>query len=286
MRRRPDWIADLLRSCPSTGNGVHNWLHVVALKLHRYFPDKNELAQLLREATAHCGREVTDREIDEAIKNSRRLIENSNGDAAPMRRWPNRDEQRIKDIVSAGPSLAEFTALSPVRWTDGSQQTEQVIDELFPGNPLLCAGPSQRHSITQTREQWCGRLARQQFIVPSPMTERFGETQSGTMSMRSLANTGPRRFIVIEFDSGSFDAHAALLNHLWKFAPLVLAVHSANKSLHGWFACGEQPEQTIEKFFRYAVSLGADRATWTRGQLVRMPDGERENGKIQRVVFF
>ena len=30
-------------------------------------------------------------------------------------------------------------------------------------------------------------------------------------------------------------------------------------------------------FFRYAVTLGADRATWTRCQLVRMPDGLRRN---------
>ena len=37
---------------------------------------------------------------------------------------------------------------------------------------------------------------------------------------------------------------------------------------------------------RYAVSLGADRATWTRSQFVRMPDGTRDNGKRQTVYFF
>ena len=39
------------------------------------------------------------------------------------------------------------------------------------------------------------------------------------------------------------------------------------------------------KFFRYALSLGADPATWTRCQFVRMPDGRRDNAKRQTVFF-
>ncbi len=37
---------------------------------------------------------------------------------------------------------------------------------------------------------------------------------------------------------------------------------------------------------RYAVALGADRATWTRSQFVRMPGGTRDNGKPQTIYFF
>jgi len=36
----------------------------------------------------------------------------------------------------------------------------------------------------------------------------------------------------------------------------------------------------------YAVSLGADSATWTKSQFVRMPDGTRENGKRQEILYF
>jgi hypothetical protein len=104
--------------------------------------------------------------------------------------------------------------------------------------------------------------------------------------MRCLQNTGPRRFLVVEFDQGDFDQHAALLSHLSGLAPLVLAVHSGNKSLHGWFYCEGQSQELIHRFFRYAVSLGADSATWTPCQLVRMPDGLRDTGVRQRVVFF
>ena len=112
-----------------------------------------------------------------------------------------------------------------------------------------------------------------------------GQTKDGKESKHTLANTGPRRFLICEFDTGTPDDHAALLLHLGKFAPLVCAVHSGNKSLHGWFYVHGQPDAKIEKFFRYAVSLGADRATWTRSQFVRMPDGTRDNGKRQTVFF-
>jgi hypothetical protein len=103
--------------------------------------------------------------------------------------------------------------------------------------------------------------------------------------MHTLANTGPRRFLICEFDHGHADEHAALLLHLGRFAPLVCVVHSGGKSLHGWFLVAGQLGDQVERFFRYAVSLGADRATWTRSQFVRMPDGTRENGRRQTIYF-
>jgi hypothetical protein len=131
-------------------------------------------------------------------------------------------------------------------------------------------------------------------------------TQQGKLSAHALSNTGPRRFLIVEFD---FDASnsdeearllerlaadgrdvrdlcAALLLHLAEKAPLALAVHSGGKSLHGWFYCAGVPEQTVCRTFRYAVSLGADSANWTPSQFARMPDGLRENGRRQTVYFF
>jgi hypothetical protein len=91
---------------------------------------------------------------------------------------------------------------------------------------------------------------------------------------------------VIEQDTGTADEQAAVLLHLASKAPLVLALHSGGKSIHGWFYCNGQPEDHLLKFMRYAVMLGADRATWTRSQFVRMPDAIRNNGKRQTVLFF
>ena len=124
-----------------------------------------------------------------------------------------------------------------------------------------------------------------QFIVPSPMSAVTGLTKDGRESKHALDNTGPRRFLVCEFDTGTIDQHAALLIHLAEFAPLVCVVHSGRKSLHGWFLVQDQPEDKVLRFFRYAVKLGADPATWTRSQFVRMPDGTRDNGSRQTVYF-
>jgi hypothetical protein len=144
-----------------------------------------------------------------------------------------------------------------------------------------------------------------QFIVPSPMIASQGLTREGKLSAHALSNTGPRRFLIVEFDFDASNSNeearllerfaaegrdvrdlcAALLLHLAEKAPLALAMHSGGKSLHGWFYCSGVPEEQVWRFFRYAVSLGADRANWTPSQFARMPDGLRENGRRQTVYF-
>jgi hypothetical protein len=95
----------------------------------------------------------------------------------------------------------------------------------------------------------------------------------------------------IHFDPNEFSpivdmaVEAAVLLHLAERAPLVLAVTSGNKSLHGWFACRDASDDKLRAFFNYAIMLGADSATWTPCQLVRMPEGQRDNGARQAVLF-
>ena len=118
------------------------------------------------------------------------------------------------------------------------------------------------------------------------MTATTGITQEGRESEHTLSNTGPRRFLIVEQDGGGADEQAAVLLHLARRAPLALAVHSGGKSIHGWFFCEGQSEERLRKFMRYAVTLGADPATWTRSQFVRMPGGTRDNGRPQTIYFF
>ena len=119
------------------------------------------------------------------------------------------------------------------------------------------------------------------------MTARKRAHAGGRESAHARSITpGLRRFLVVEFDQGDVDDHAALLWHLALKAPLAMVVHSGSKSLHGWFFCAGQPEERLRQVMRYCVSLGADPATWTRSQFVRMPDGTRDNGKRQVVFYF
>jgi hypothetical protein len=201
--------------------------------------------------------------------------------------WPTPDYGLIQSITAIGPSLHDLLESSPVRFDDGEPHTEEIIDALFPGNPLLCAGYSNSVFRTMHREEWRGLLSLQQFIVPHPMSASTGKTRQGKLSAHTLENTGPFTYLVIEFDSGSIDSHAALLHYLGNRGPLVLATYSAGKSLHGWFACRKEPHETLRRFMAAAVRLGADKATWlNRSQFVRMPDGIRPAHGRQSVFYF
>jgi hypothetical protein len=100
----------------------------------------------------------------------------------------------------------------------------------------FCVGTDQRQALTcPLSELSAQELAGYQFVVPSPMSKPAGINLEGKKSVRCLDNTGPRRFVVTEFDQGSLDEQAALLLYLATILPLILVVFSGSKSLHGWF---------------------------------------------------
>ena len=285
-RQLPQFVRDLLASPPRRGGGLNLWLYRVARVLHPY-RDSAEIIELLRAATA--GEPIKHGEIERAVGRSKATAwkpGQAPQNTTRLTAWPKVNVEQREAAIESGAGLVDLWENSPVRFEDNKSHTEEIIDALFPGDPLLCCGPSNSDFDTRTRSEWRGELSVLQLIVPSPMTARSGLTQDGKQSSHALSITGQRRFLVIEFDQGDVDDHAALLWHLALKAPLAMIVHSGSKSLHGWFFCAGQPEERLRQVMRYCVSLGADRATWTRSQFVRMPDGTRDNGKRQVVYYF
>jgi len=285
MKTLPSFIDEMLAAPPRAGEGVHNWLFRLARQLHAHLPAV-EIVALLESRVQGCGRHVSRKEITDAVQNALACAWMPGSNAAPAAsKWPKVNQEQRAAILRDNGGLADLWEASKPCIEDAAQHTEEIIDRLFPGNPLLCCGKSNSVFDTKPREDWRGQLSALALIVPSPMSAIEGVTKDGKPSRHTLSNTGARRFLICEFDTGTADEHAALLLHLGTIAPLVCAVHSGNKSLHGWLYVHGQPDAKIEKFFRYAVSIGADRATWTRSQFVRLPDGTRENGKRQTVFF-
>ena len=183
--------------------------------------------------------------------------------------------------------LAELLERSDPRPMDSpDNEMESIIATLFPGNPWVCCGNPYRYcgekklnSETRRLEDWLGDLDNKSLIVPSPMRKKYGLTQDGKKSERTLTNVGQRRFLVVEFDRHSIDDQSAFHLHLSVLFPLVCVVHSGGKSLHGWYLVAGQPESKVRNFFEYAVRLGADPKTWNRVQFVRMPGGMRRDGR-------
>ena len=287
-RDLPAFLHDLINSTPRAGEGVHGWLFRVARQLHAHLT-AGEIVSLLEKRVRDCGRHVPRNEIVAAVQNSIGCAWQPSGKPTPVQsvnKWPALNQEAREAILRDSYGLADLWEASPVRIEDSAAHAERVIDALFSGNPLLCCGKSNHEFDTRPREDWRGELPQLALIVPSPMSAVEGVTKQGKPSRHTLSNTGPRRFLVDEFDTGTADDHAALLLHLGTIGPLVLAVHSGNKSLHGWSYCAGQPQDKLLRFMRYAVSLGADPATWTRSQFVRMPDGTRESGTRQTVFYF
>ena len=285
-KQLPQFVRDLLSSPPRRGDGLHNWLFRTARVLHP-FRSREEIIDLLEAAT--IGESVKPGEIESAVDSSAACAWSPGANTRMEKKtilWPTLDEAKRTDIIASGAGLPGLWELSPGPRGDADSQTEEIIDALFPSDSLLCCGASSMSFSTRPRSEWRGKLARLQLIVPSPMSAVTGKTKDGRESQHTLSNTAPRRFLVVEQDSGTPDEQTSVLVHLTKFAPLALAVHSGSKSIHGWFYCEGTPEEHLRRFMNYAVSLGADRATWTRSQFVRMPDGTRDNGNRQSVYFF
>lgn len=315
----PHHLVPSLRECPSTGAGVHRWLFTTARDLHRcgFTPDKS--VELLRYHSSKCGRIVRDREIREAVRDSAPhavtftagSAGRSGNTSSRLGHWPKRNYGLIYNLAAKGPSLQELRARSPVVLSQHKRHTEAVIGRLFPGDPLLCCG-FKNNVHTKRRFTWWHRhiMGLLPFIVPSPMSAEYGFKKDGGRSARCLSNTGPRKNLVVEFDFkirlngptaaeenamlvklqergiGVLDLCAALTCDLMRFHRPVLVVYSGGKSLHTWFPVSRTPEDWSRKFMEYAVSIGADPATWTRCQLVRMPDGTREDGTRQEIIYF
>jgi hypothetical protein len=279
----PRWASDIVGNPPKSGEGFHRWLFRAGRALWQCGRSESDIIAILDNAATACGRHVSAREIQDSAKNSR--TRSFQGSGAQRRPWPSLNCEQREAITTSGGGLVDLWETSPVRFEDNVVHTEQIIDATFPGNPLLCCAATKATARTAKREEWRGRMSQLQLIVPNPMTFVTGLNQSGEVSNRCLSNTGARRFLIVEFDAGTLDQHAALLLHLAERAPLALTVFSGSKSLHGWFYCAGIPDEKLSRFFRYAVSLGADVATWTSCQLVRMPDGVRDNNRRQTVYF-
>jgi len=282
----PQFVRDLLASPPHRGGGLNNWFYRVARVLHPY-RESAEIIELLRAATV--GERVKHGEIERAVERSKaRAWQPGQGaqSVGQTSAWPKVNTEQREAVIASCGGLVDLWEISPLRFADNESHTEHIIDVLFPGDPLLCAGKSHCDFETRSRSEWRGELARLQVIGPNPMIARVGRMQDGKASAHALETTGPRRFLVIEQDSGTLDEQSAVLLHLAGLAPLAVAVHSGGKSIHGWFYSGGQQEEKLRGFMQYAVSLGADSQMWTRSQFARMPDGIRDNGKRQTVYFF
>jgi len=227
----------------------------------------------------------------------------------PRPKWPELDQPKVIDLIRNHPvRVSEFNAISPMPTEEANQpgiHLPLLYGQGETKDPWICIGWDFRNALTRRLSEWKDHSydVAPQFIVPNPMKGESGIKTDREPSPRALSNVLSRRFIVIEtdftkekhqeifhgFPDDAFTVHdlcATILVELARFAPLIMAVNSGGKSIHGWFPANV--EKRIQyNFFRTACSLGADPALANLNQWSRYPAGIRtKGGTFQKVEYF
>ncbi len=285
----------LVGPCPVRPEaGVHAWLWKAGIEAGKQGVigafGEFDFRRDLEEELAGCGREVSSREIDDALQNSRAAAfsDRPRGEKA-LKTALFQPELVAKVVQEERITTAELSERSPGRTQFAMRVPRLFLRHLFRPGELVCVATGKQDALTAPLESWTpDRLERAAFLVPSPMSALRGRKKNGEgTGTRTRDNTGPRRYLVVESDRGlGWDEQASILWHLGVQRPLVMVVHSGGKSLHGWFWAEGCTDEEVEPFFTLARKLGADERLWWKEQLVRMPDGMRDGRTRQRVVFF
>ena len=232
-----------------------------------------------------------DREILSAIQSAYEVTPSTG--TARVRPWPTPN----RTLQSECRRLSERRGWTLERLREASALDAKTAEQTKPDwflqhllgdgmDVLACVGTGVAKFETELLYTFGARLFMFEFVVPNAMSAPMGKRKSdGEYSAHTLDNTGPRQNIVVEFDDGAtLDEQSA--RHIWlsELRELRMVVFSGSKSLHGWYRATD--EQADRQFMETAVRLGGDPKTWLRSQFVRMPNGQRENGTIQRVEFF
>lgn len=271
---------------PPPHDGINLWCIASARKCQLAGITPGEAQQMILSFQGQARRPIKNSEV-------RRAVERAYATTLPdtpsyIRKFQQKWEPRKTRPTNYGGNsrkvtIADLWDASPWR-IDGGITQRMILDLLFPDpQGLICVGKSAYEFHTARLDQFRD-LTKCQFIVPCYMTKRKGLTQDGKESMHCLDNCGPRRFCVCDFDEPKSAEHPAIISHLSKSFPLVMALSSGGKSLHAWFSIKENDE---EDFWDAAVPMGADSALKrNRSSFVRIPFGTRDNGAIQEVLYF
>jgi len=270
--------------CPV--NGIHTWVMDAAWHCRKMGLNAAEAVRLIHTHDGSLRRNLQPREAVDAVEKafSAKLDSSVRFERVPeLPTWNAVETARLHREM--GTTNQDMIDASPERDLE-SFHPRGILERLFPDpDGLICIGESAYSFLTAPLRDH-SRLRQKQFITPAFMLSTHGETKTGKLSMHAKSNTGPRRFIVCDFDEPAPEQHPSIIMHLTRFRPLTMALSSGGRSLHAWFPTTTSIEDD-RLFWRLCIGLGADPALFRNpSQFVRMPNATRDNGNRQSVVFF
>jgi hypothetical protein len=193
------------------------------------------------------------------------------------------DDSLINEVRKSGFNQVALTLESPHNRPESLSPAE-VLQRLFPDDPLICLAPFPYKCFVKRRSEFY-RIESLPFMVPQPMLPIAVGARS-PVGVRNKNTVGPRRHIVYESDNLDLDTQSAVIKRLSSELPLQVVVFSGNKSLHAWFRTEGRSEDELTPFTRLAILLGACNGSLHRAQLVRTPAAiNSKTGKRQTVLY-
>jgi hypothetical protein len=225
--------------------------------------------------------------------------------------WPKPDVSLISKATEHGRGFADLTARSPVP-LNPCHTARDYLAALFDPNPksFVCVADGGPQTACTIPWEGVEPSDRPGLVVPSLMNAIRGKKPNGDTSRRLASMVSKRLYIVLETDFKLDDPGAeptpigelmrnnphlptpkelsAGIAHHWidQGWPVALVLFSGNKSVHVWIATWQdEDDEAAARMFAYATARGADASHWTLCQLIRCPEGRRETGEEQPVLY-
>ncbi len=268
-------LAGISSKAKQGGLGYHDMILMSAKVLQEAGVTEEQARILMHKASASVKRRpLQPGEINKAIKWA------YNSDARPS-------EYKARYVLTDWPLISEYKDTMTVdqmssKSSTKPQSTNQVLVDLFDADEKIYLTDDPRAPGTIFNPSLGDDYSKFKYICPSPLIDENGS--------RVKENIKLHKYIVYESDldgiAHNFDLQAGLICKLETILPLVMVVHSGNKSLHGWFKCAGHEPGTIEEFIKMGIRLGADSSVFRPNQLVRTPLVMRENGNLQDIIYY
>ncbi|MDB4780649.1 hypothetical protein OAG44_01100 [bacterium] len=279
----------LERLTPPPENGVNAWTLSTARKCRNLGISRDSTESLIKafEPLLRDGRDFKFNEVENAVNKafSTNLKTEASRVSDPISRmqWDSVLTSEIHTLFGKGPD--DWRAISlphPEKLTP-----KEVLEIIMKPSPesLICVGYKNGDygfkRITKEFQEFKS-LEKLSYVIPAYMTAKAGKTQSGKTSAGAKSNTGDRIYNVVDLDDPPPEEHSSILWKLAEFRKPDLVLRTGGKGLHGWFPVSGDDDH----FWHAAVLLGADvRIYKNKSQLVRLPNGTRDNGERQEVLF-
>jgi hypothetical protein len=291
---------DLLAKMPKPGVGAnyHTFIYGIACRGHEAGLTDQEIFDAIRKHTPKGKRDISDREIEDAVQNSKAAKDRIVTPYTGPRVSPDFLAECLRN--GHGATMDDIIACSPVKLDWGPEDGWRAFEHLYADDEILFIGgdntPGIRGQSLRSCAEWCadfkfdGVSAPQ--IIPNPLTGFAASLKSGGGdTLRGDGNVESYRFAVAESDKLSLEDQCAF----WMGCPtlpVAALIYSGSKSLHAWLRvdCTDAEEWSSkiegELFPGFLIPLGMDPSCKNPSRLSRTPGFYRpDKNAVQRLIY-